>query len=57
MTHRDYLAEQWTDIEPLLASGKLSAPDPVIHPLAEAGAAIASLENRAAKGKVVLAVR
>lgn len=57
MTHKDYLAEQWTDIEPLLASGKLSAPDPVIHPLAEAGAAIASLENRAAKGKVVLAVR
>lgn len=57
MTHKDYLAEQWTDIEPLLASGKLFAPDPVIHPLAEAGTAIASLENRAAKGKVVLAVR
>ncbi|MGA9611690.1 MAG: hypothetical protein WBS15_09170, partial [Mycobacterium sp.] len=30
---------------------------PVIYPLAEAAAAIASMENRTAKGKVVVRVR
>ncbi|MBD0323162.1 MAG: zinc-binding dehydrogenase, partial [Aldersonia sp.] len=51
------LATQWEPIEPLLASGKLSAPEPVTHPLDEAATAIASLENRTARGKVVLTVR
>ncbi|CAM2847187.1 NADPH:quinone oxidoreductase family protein [Skermania piniformis] len=56
-THPDYLARQWAAYEPLLASGAISAPEPVTYPLAEAGAAIASLENRTAAGKVVLVVR
>src|SRR6201992_2861685 len=56
-THPDALAEQWTDLEKLLASGKLAPPEPVVYPLEEAGAAIASLENRTAKGKVVVQVR
>jgi NADPH:quinone reductase len=56
-THPDALAEQWADLERLLASGQLAPPEPVVYPLEEAAAAIASLENRTAKGKVVLRVR
>jgi NADPH2:quinone reductase len=56
-THPDALTEQWADLERLLASGQLPPPEPVVYPLAEAAAAIASLENRTAKGKVVLRVR
>jgi NADPH:quinone reductase len=55
--HPDALTEQWADLEKLLASGKLPPPEPVVYPLDEAAAAIASLENRTAKGKVVLRVR
>jgi NADPH2:quinone reductase len=55
--HPGALAEQWADLEKLLASGKLPPPEPVVYPLDEAAAAIASLENRTAKGKVVLRVR
>jgi NADPH2:quinone reductase len=55
--HPGALAEQWAELEKLLASGKLPPPEPVVYPLDEAAAAIASLENRTAKGKVVLRVR
>ncbi|WP_338888114.1 NADPH:quinone oxidoreductase family protein [Rhodococcus sovatensis] len=54
MTRPGYLATQWAELEPLLASGKLSAPEPSVSPLDKAGEAIASLENRTAAGKVVL---
>ncbi|MCV7013640.1 NADPH:quinone oxidoreductase family protein [Mycolicibacterium madagascariense] len=56
-THPGYLAEQWRELEPLLASGVVAAPEPVVHPLERAGEAIASLEDRSATGKVVVAVR
>jgi NADPH:quinone reductase len=56
-THPDALAEQWAGLERLLSSGQLSPPDPVVYPLEAAAAAVASLENRTAKGKVVLRVR
>jgi NADPH2:quinone reductase len=56
-THPGALAEQWAALEQLLTSGKLPPPEPVVYPLEEAGAAVASLENRTAKGKVVLRVR
>jgi NADPH:quinone reductase len=56
-THPGALVEQWADLEKLLASGTLPPPEPVVYPLEEAAAAIASLENRTAKGKVVLRVR
>ncbi|MBW0017335.1 MAG: NADPH:quinone oxidoreductase family protein [Mycobacterium sp.] len=56
-THPGALTEQWAALEALLGSGKLSPPEPVVYPLEEAAAAIASLENRSAKGKVVLRVR
>ncbi|MGE2721001.1 NADPH:quinone oxidoreductase family protein [Mycolicibacterium celeriflavum] len=56
-THPNYLAEQWDELEPLLASGKVSAPQPQVFPFERAADAIAALEDRSAKGKVVVAVR
>lgn len=56
-THPGALNEQWSALEQLLREGKLSPPEPVVYPLDEAAAAVASLENRSAKGKVVLRVR
>ncbi|CAN5562337.1 NADPH:quinone oxidoreductase family protein [soil metagenome] len=57
MTHPGYVAQQWAELEPLLASGAVSAPDPQVYPLEKAAEAIAALESRSAKGKVVVAVR
>jgi NADPH:quinone reductase len=54
MTRPGYLATQWAELEPLLASGKLTAPEPSVFPVEKASEAIASLENRTAAGKVVL---
>ncbi|WP_029115452.1 NADPH:quinone oxidoreductase family protein [Mycobacterium sp. URHB0044] len=56
-THPGYLAEQWAELAPLLASGLVTAPEPVVYPLERAGDAIASLEDRTAKGKVVVKLR
>jgi NADPH2:quinone reductase len=56
-THPGALTQQWTGLEDLFASGRLSPPEPEIYPLDEAAAAVASLENRSAKGKVVIRVR
>ena len=56
-THPNALAEQWAGLEKLLSSGQLAAPNPEVYPLGEAAAAVASLENRTAKGKVVVRVR
>ena len=57
LSHPGYLAQQWAELEPLLASGRVSAPSPVVYPLTRAAEAIASLENRTARGKAVLRVR
>ncbi len=57
LSHPDALAEQWAALERLLSSGQLPPPEPAVYPLEEAAAAVASLENRTAKGKVVLRVR
>jgi NADPH2:quinone reductase len=57
LTHPGYLHQQWADLEPLLASGKVSAPQPEVYPLDRAADAIASLEDRTAKGKVVVVLR
>ena len=57
MRHPGYLQQQWAELLPLLASGRVSAPEPVVFPLERAGEAIASLEDRAARGKVVVALR
>lgn len=57
MRHPGYLQQQWAELLPLLASGRVSAPEPVVFPLEDAGAAIASLEDRTARGKVVVSLR
>jgi NADPH:quinone reductase len=56
-THPGALTEQWAGLAKLLTSGKLSPPEPDVYPLDEAAAAVASLEKRTAKGKVVLRIR
>jgi NADPH:quinone reductase len=56
-THPGALDEQWAGLERLLTSGQLAAPEPEIYPLDQAAAAVASMENRTAKGKVVVRVR
>ena len=56
-THPGYLAEQWAELEPLLASGAVGAPEPVVYPFERAADAIASLEDRTATGKVVVKIR
>ena len=57
MTHPGYLQQQWAELEPLLATGQVAAPEPVVYPLERAAEAIASLEDRSARGKVVVAIR
>ena len=57
LSHPGYLIEQWAELEPLLASARCQRPSPVVYPLERAADAIASLEDRSAKGKVVVKVR
>ena len=57
MTHPGALAEQWEGLAALLKSGRLASPQPEVYPFEQAGAAVASLENRTAKGKVVVRLR
>lgn len=56
-SHPGYPEQQWSQLEPLLASGAAAAPQPHVFPLDQAGEAIAALENRTAEGKVVLRMR
>ncbi|HEY0228172.1 MAG TPA: NADPH:quinone oxidoreductase family protein [Mycobacterium sp.] len=55
--HPGALGEQWAAVEELLSSGRLAPPEPEVYPLDQAAAAVGSLENRTAKGKVVLRIR
>jgi NADPH2:quinone reductase len=57
LTHPGALAQQWDGLSALLSSGRLAAPQPQVYPFEEVAAAVASLENRSAKGKVVLRIR
>jgi NADPH2:quinone reductase len=56
-THPGFIAEQWAQVQPLLASGALVPPEPQVYALDEAAIAIGALERREALGKVVVAVR
>ena len=51
LTHPGYLHEQWAELEPLLASGKVAPPEPEVYPLERAADAIAALENRTREGQ------
>ena len=55
--HPGALQEQWQGLAALLKSGALAAPHPEVYPFEQAAAAVASLENRTARGKVVVRVR
>ncbi|WP_280436128.1 NADPH:quinone oxidoreductase family protein [Nocardia carnea] len=57
LSHPGYLTEQWAEVGPLFEAGKIAPPQPVLFPLEQAAQAVASLENRAATGKVVVTVR
>ncbi|WP_278261466.1 NADPH:quinone oxidoreductase family protein [Nocardia sp. AG03] len=57
MSHPTYLAEQWAEVEPLLASGAIPAPEPVLYPLEKTAEAVAALDERTATGKVVVQLR
>ena len=57
LTHPDSLAQQWNGLAGLLKSGKLAVPQPDVYPLDRAADAVAALENRTARGKVVVRVR
>jgi NADPH2:quinone reductase len=52
-----YATEQWERLLPHLRSGALDPPIGATFPLAEVGAAVASLEERTAVGKVLVDVR
>lgn len=57
LAHPGALAEQWEGLAALLEAGTLAAPQPDVYPLARAAEAVAALENRTARGKVVVRVR
>ena len=57
MSHPGALHEQWEGLAALLRSGALAAPIPDVYPLEKAAEAVAALENRSARGKVVVRVR
>jgi len=57
MTHPNALAEQWEGLAALLKSGTLAMPQPDVYPISRAAEAVAALENRTARGKVVVRVR
>jgi NADPH2:quinone reductase len=55
--HPGYSHEQWAELLPLLRAGAITPPIGSVHPLDEAAAALAEIDERRATGKVVLAVR
>ncbi|MGQ4596843.1 zinc-binding dehydrogenase [Nocardia sp. R6R-6] len=57
LSHPGYLQQQWAEVQPLLVSGAIAPPQPVLYPLDKAAEAVASLDNRTAAGKVVVTVR
>ncbi|MFE5283565.1 NADPH:quinone oxidoreductase family protein [Nocardia sp. NPDC056611] len=57
MTHPGYLREQWEEVAPLLANGKITPPEPQIYTLAHTAEAVSALDKRTATGKVVVTLR
>jgi NADPH2:quinone reductase len=53
----EYPRAQWTELLPLLRDGRVAPRIGSVHPLADAAAALAEIDERRATGKVVLAVR
>ncbi|WP_327142359.1 NADPH:quinone oxidoreductase family protein [Nocardia sp. NBC_01327] len=57
MTHPGYLQEQWAEVAPLLASGQIAPPDPLLYTLEHTAEAVSALDKRTATGKVVVTLR
>ncbi|MEU1207810.1 NADPH:quinone oxidoreductase family protein [Nocardia sp. NPDC005825] len=57
MSHPGYLREQWAEVEPLLANGKITPPEPLLYSLAHTAEAVSALDKRTATGKVVVTLR
>lgn len=57
MSHPGYLQEQWAEVAPLLANGKIDPPDPVLYTLAHTAEAVSALDRRTATGKVVVTIQ
>ena len=57
LSHPGALAEQWEGLSGLLTSGALVPPRPDVFPFEQAAAAVGALEDRTARGKVVVRVR
>jgi NADPH2:quinone reductase len=53
----EYPRVQWTELLPLLRDGRIAPRIGSVHPLSDAAAALAAIDERRATGKVVLAVR
>jgi NADPH2:quinone reductase len=54
--HPEYPREQWLDLLPLLEAGQLVPPAVTVYPLADAHAALTSLEQRKIIGRAVLSL-
>ena len=52
-----FLARQWDELSPLLTSGALTVPEPTLYALDNAAAALQSLSERSATGKISLSLR
>jgi NADPH:quinone reductase len=52
-----YPRQQWDQLYPLLADGRLTVAEPAVHHLADAPEALRALANRKAVGKLVLDLR
>ncbi len=53
----EYLRQQWAELQPLLEDGALDPPVGAEYPLDDVATALADLNERRARGKVVLTVR
>jgi NADPH:quinone reductase len=51
-----WLARQWADLVPHLRSGAVSPVIGAVHPLEDVAAALTSIDERRATGKVVLEI-
>lgn len=55
--HPEYLLRQWQEVGPMLATGRVAAPQPTVYPMDAVAEALTAVERRSALGKVVVGVR
>ncbi len=57
MVRPGYMAQQWRELEPMMASGIIAPPIGAVYPLEEMGRALHEMDDRLTLGKTVLRVR